>query len=448
MGNLVMDKINNFNLEKKFNEMRKSEEYKHLSDEELQEMIIENSLDENINTNIDEESKNENETKKNIDEEVSDKTSTSTSTESNNKVSERNNFGFKLKPGIEKQLNSLSTEINNIRREKEKDAGETPVSVENPLLQLKMELDKLEINVSDVDEKMILNIDYINDFYEILKQKYYNIKYHKIIRFFIDLFGYTDKFLEKLPILDNWNRKVNEFDFSLLKFPIATTKTYKDYIYEGNTPLQTKIAVSIYELLISLVNNAKSILTRYSVIQSNEEYLNSLGLNAFGDDYYQSLLACVGSYIQLFRAVTELTNLSEINLPNNNINIDSIIPLFLWISNNWNEKYKKKINTKKSLNKKETVDTLYFIKIISEDLLAKLPEDADRLNNILSPIPEIINNMRRDHDILIKNINYVESTILLLYIKKFMNENEITIVFDRKTNNKIEIKKLEKQNNK
>jgi hypothetical protein len=197
------------------------------------------------------------------------------------------------------------------------------------------------------------------------------------------------------------------------------------------------------ENISTLTENIKSILIRYSIVQSNVGYLNKLGISTFGDDYYHSLLACVGSCVQLYKLFTTISNLSEIEATKNKIKVDHIIPLLQWIREVWKNRFDGALMNNRS-DRYDNIDVLHFICIIGEDIYNKLPEEAYLLREIVEGIPEIVEKIRKSVDILLRNVTYIETTVFLLYLKDYLKTNNIEADFIQ-TQNEIQVTNIRKR---
>lgn len=416
MEKLVSEKINNFNLSEKFNELKKLSKYNSMTEDELKQLLIEKSLFDSDFEPKEQEPDEKDEQEIDI-EEAKEK--------------------LELLPEIKEQISNYFKEV---------DEHKTKIKTDtiDPLVEFYKELAELKIDLSQVDSESILNLDVIKKLHSNFQLKYYEIKYPKIIRLIIDFLGFTNTFVEKIPVLNEWKLKFEDYNFKLLPTPLSTTSLYKNIIIEKNPKNGETNYKSIIFILNNLIENIKALLLVYSVVQSNISYLKEFGIDGFGDHYYHSLISCVGQLVQLKKAFFSLIDLTETKTEKN-INFDNILPFYHWIRERWYPSLQEALMNNLS-ERHPNVDIVHFIGVISKDILSKLPSEATALRDILLTVNETTLNINKQKKMILDNVRYTETSLFTAYLKKFSKKQSIRIQFEADSK-QIKIKTIEKVNN-
>jgi hypothetical protein len=413
MEKLVSEEINNFNLSEKFNKLKNLPQYKSLTEDELRQMLIEKSLFENDDKSISDLD----------DEEIEE-------------VKEK----LELLPEIQKQISSYFKDVDEHKTKIKSDAI-------NPVEEFYKELTELKIDLSEVNNEAILNIEPLNSLYNRVCLKYYEVKYPKFIRAIIDFFGFTDAIIERLPILNEWKAKFENYDLKLIPIELSKINLYKSFIIEKRPENNETNYRSIIFIINNLIENVKSLLLVYSVVQSNIDNLKEFGIDGFGDHYYHSLISCVGHCVQLKKAFMSLTNLAETQTKaEHTIDFDHILPFYHWIRETWYPSLQESLMNNLS-EKHPNIDIVHFIGVIGKDILTKLPPEATTLRELLSGVNEVTNNLIKQKNMLLDNIKYTETSLFTAHLKRYMSKQSIRLVFETDSK-QIRIKTMEKVNNK
>ncbi|MFW5891551.1 MAG: hypothetical protein ACOCUI_04965 [bacterium] len=392
MEETLTNDVEKFNLNDKYNELKGIADYKKFTENELKQYIIEKSLREGLPLEDDQ-------------------------------------LNLELAPTIKTKLQTIDEELSSYKEYDNK--SEEKIRTDTPLKDFLEVIKELNIDLTKLNSESIFNKKDIDNIYRNFINKYYYIRYNKLIRFFIELFGYKDKFIGNIPALSTWKEKIMNLNFNLFPYNLSSTPIYKKYIFNKNK--KSKNHNTIIELLKSLINDMKSIIVKYSIIQSNSSYLNELNIKDFGDDYYHNLLLSLGNCIQLYKMFISLTSYTDIKAPEENkIKADHIIPLLEWVRDVWKSKFDEGLILGTNENISETdnkADILQNLKQISENIYNKLPEETEILKNITLTIPELTKRIKENTSQILDNIMKVETTVFLLYLKDFSSKNSIEVTF-------------------